>query len=103
MIAVDVQVAEGVDEFADLKIAHVCDEMREQRIARDVEGHSEKGICTSLIKLTMKHATLVNARVSAHDLKLEQRMAWRKGHLVAHARVPAGYDQTARIRIGFNL
>jgi len=52
VIAVYVDVAESMDEFAGFQIADLGDHEREQGIRSDVEGYAEEYICAALIELT---------------------------------------------------
>src|SRR5688572_12242692 len=51
MVLVEVQVAEGVDEFAGGKIANLRHHHGEERIGGDVEGNAEEQVGAALIKL----------------------------------------------------
>ena len=60
VVLVDVVIAECVNELADFQSSDVCDQMSEQCIRADVEGHTEKRISGALIKLAVKHATVLD-------------------------------------------
>src|ERR1017187_5313490 len=51
MVRVQVTVAAGPDELTRLKIALLREQVREQCVGGDIEGHSEKEVCTSLVEL----------------------------------------------------
>ena len=44
VVEVEVRVAEGVDEVADLQVADLRDQVGEQRVRGDVEGHAEEDV-----------------------------------------------------------
>ena len=92
VILVNVQVAEGVNEIADFKSAHVSYEVSKQSVTANVERYAEKGVSTALVELAMK-------RCAIFDLELKQRMARRQGYVVTYARVPTADQQPPRIRI----
>lgn len=87
VIAVQVQVAERVDERAGPQIADLGDHHREQRVRSDVEGNAQEQIRAALIKLATQFPVL--------DEKLEQRVARRQSHLVEFADVPGADDEPA--------
>src|SRR5205085_9589280 len=51
VVVVDVAVATGPDEIADLEVALLREHVREQRVARDVEGDAEEDVGAALIEL----------------------------------------------------
>jgi hypothetical protein len=55
--------------------------MRQQRIRTDVEGHAQKCVGRSLIKLTVKNSRSLN-------LELKQSVTWRQIDVVAFAGIP---------------
>ena len=103
MIAVEMQVAEGVDEFADLQIALVRDEMGQQGIAGDIEGHTEEEIGAALIELTGEppigdielKETMTRGKRHSPGLHVLARTACLVGQI---RRVPGRDHQPARIR-----
>ena len=88
-------IAEGVDEVARLQFAHLRHHHGEQRVARDVERHTEEDIGAALVELARQF--------SICDIKLEESMAGRQRHAVQLAHVPRGDDDAARIRVVFDL
>src|SRR5215204_2391495 len=96
MVAVDVQVAEGVDELARFEPADVREHVRQERVGADVEGDAEEGVGRTLVELAVE-------RAAALDLELEERVARRQINLVRDARVPARDDEAARVRVTPNL
>ena len=56
MVAVEVRVAERVDEVPDLEVAHLRDHVREERVRRDVERHAEEEVARALIELAREPA-----------------------------------------------
>ena len=94
MVGIEVQIPEGVHEFPWAEVADLCDHHQKEGIGRDFEGYSEKNIRAPLVELA--------AQVSFRDVKLEESVAWRQGHLLKLARVPcANYVPTA-VRIFSN-
>src|SRR5690606_4700321 len=51
VVAVNVHVAESVDELAGLKPRHVGDHHRQQRVAGDVERHAQEKVARALVQL----------------------------------------------------
>src|SRR4051794_35367155 len=66
VVPVEMEIAEGVDEFAAREAADLRDHFREQGVARDVEGDAEKKIRAALVKLAAERAIL--------HVKLEERV-----------------------------
>ena len=88
MVLVKMQIAEGVDEFAGAKTAHLRDHHREQRVGRDVERHAEKKIGAALVKLAAELAVL--------DVELKKHVTRRQRHLLPiSAGIPGAHDQAA--------
>src|SRR5690348_7369656 len=83
VVTVDVQIAEGVDEVTDLETADMSDEMRQERIAGDIERNAEERIGRPLVKLAVQCAAIFH-------FELEQRVARGQGDFVAGFGVPAG-------------
>ena len=52
VVAVEMRIAERVDEFANAEIACLRHHMREECVAGNVEWHAEEDIGTSLVQLT---------------------------------------------------
>jgi hypothetical protein len=83
-----------VYEFLWAEVARFGYHHQKECIGRDVEGYSEKNVSTPLVELA--------AQVSFRDVKLEESVAWRQGHLFKLAWVPcANYVPTA-VRIFSN-
>jgi hypothetical protein len=51
MVAVDMAVAAGPDEVADVEVALLREHVREQGVARDVERHAEEDVGAALVEL----------------------------------------------------
>jgi hypothetical protein len=60
---------------------------RQERVAGDVEGHSEEDVARALVELARQLAVL--------DVELKQRVAGRQRHLGRLGRVPRGDDVAA--------
>ena len=69
--------------------------MRQQRVGRDVERHTEENVGAALVELA--------GELPAGDIELEQRVAWGQLHAWDIADVPGRHDQPARIRVAANL
>src|SRR5258706_5268379 len=95
MVGVQMHVTACPDKFAKLEIALLCHDFRQQSIAGDVEWHSQKIICTSLVQLTGK--------LPLSNIKLKKCMAWWQGHVINFGRVPCRYNVSSRVRFGFDL
>ena len=91
VVAVEVGVAEGEDELAREKADDVGDDVGEQCVARYIEREPEEGICAALIDLA--------GQAAAVDVELEQKVAWREGHVGEVADVPGTDDVAARGRV----
>ena len=96
VIAVNVRIAERVDEIADSEPADLRDHVREKRVARDIERHAEEQIRAALIKLTTQLSVPA-------DVKLKQRVTRRERHFVGFAGIPAGNDEAARRGIALDF
>src|SRR5487761_2041266 len=88
-------ITEGVDEISRFQAAHLRHHQGEQGVAGDVERYAQKNIRAALIKLA--------GELAVGDVKLKEGMARREFHFVEFANVPRRNDNTARIRIIFNL
>src|SRR5690554_598187 len=108
VVAVQVAVAEGVDEFAHFQITLLGDHVGQQRVAGDVERNSQEQVGTALVKLTRQ--------LAVGHIELEQAVAWGQGyaalfHVVLRAdgfvgkfgRVPGGDDQAPGVGFGADL
>jgi hypothetical protein len=51
VVAVDVAVAAGPDEVADVQVALLRQHVRQQRVAGDVEGHAQEDVGAALVEL----------------------------------------------------
>ena len=106
MILIDVIIAERVNELANFQPTNMRDQMSQQGIGTDIERHAEKRIGRTLIELTVKQrgtSPTVREGSSLLNLELKQSVTGRQVDVIAFARVPAADDQTARIRIRFDL
>ena len=77
VVAVNVAVATGPDEVADCQAALLRHHVREQRIAGDVEGHTQKNISTALVQLATELAGLAG-HIRRRNVKLEKGVAGRQ-------------------------
>ena len=83
VVVVDVAVAAGPHEVADLEAGHLGDHVGQQRVGRDVERHAEEQVGRALVELA--------GAAAVGDVELEER--------VARARAPsAGCRRRSRPR-----
>ncbi len=95
VIQVQVAVATGPDQFPGLQIALLREQVREQGIAGDVEGHPQEEIRTALIELAGEPA--------AGHIELKERMAGHQAHLLELPDVPSVHDDASRIGVAAQL
>ena len=95
VIVIYVQIAESVDELAQLQMADLRNHHCQERIRRNVERHAQKGVGTALVELARQAAV-------AH-VELEQSVAGRQRHMVDVGHVPSAHNQAARVGVGFYL
>ncbi len=95
VVAVEVGVAEGVDELAGLQAAYLRHHHGEQGIAGDVEGHAEEDVGAALVELAGEEAF--------GYVKLKQGVAGGQRHFVDEGGVPGGYDEAAAVGVAFDL
>ncbi len=82
-------VASRPDEIADLQPCDLGDDAGQERVAGDVEGHTQEHVGTALEQMARE--------LPVHDVELEHDVAWRQWHVVDLIGVPRGHDQSARI------
>src|SRR5256886_7142466 len=92
MIQVQVAVAAGPDELTGLEIALLREQVREQRVAGDVERYAEKHIRAALVELARQ--------APGGHVELEERMAGHEPHALELTHVPGADHDAARIRVG---
>src|SRR6266478_2190014 len=95
MVDVQVAIATGPDEFSDVEVRLLSDEMRQQRVRGDVERHSEKHISAALIELARK--------LLVGDVELEESVARRQAHAGYIANIPRRHDEAPRMGIPADL
>src|SRR6266496_5837947 len=91
VIEIEMAVTTGPHEIADAKIALLRDQVGEQRIGRDVEGHPQENIAAPLVELARQ--------LAAGDVELEQQVAGRKLHPRNVRDVPRRDQEASRVRI----
>ena len=101
MVAVDVAVAAGPDEIADVEVALLGQHVRQQRIARDVERDAEEDVGAALVELAAEPGAA--GRRGGRDVELEEGVARQQRHLRQVGDVPGADDDPARIGIGLEL
>ena len=80
VIAVDVRVAELVDELVRVRVGHARDHVRQQRVRGDVEGHAEPEVGRALVH----EAAELGSRalgLRQRDVELAEHVAGRQRHL----------------------
>ena len=95
VVLIDVRVAEGVHEVAWLETAHLRHHHREQRIAGNVERHSEEYVGRALVELAREFAV--------GDIELEQAVARRQRHVLNFGGIPCRHQQATAVRVLLNL
>ena len=95
VVAVEVGVAEGVDELAGREAAYLRRHHGEQGIAGDVEGYAEEDVGAALVELA--------GEAAFGHVKLKQGVAGGQRHFVDEGGVPGGYDEAAAVGIAFDL
>src|SRR5262245_29647185 len=84
VIAIEVGIAERVDELARLQIGHLGDHLGQQGVGRDVERHTEEDVARALVELA--------GQPPLGAAEPDQRMAWRQRHPVQIGDVPRADD-----------
>ena len=97
MVAVQVEVTEGVHELGCLVTADLGKHHGQQGIGRNVEGHAQEHVGTTLVKLATELA-LAGLPYTAH-VELEKAVAGRQGHLVHFGHVPGAHQMPPGIGI----
>ena len=93
VVAVQVHVATGPYEIAELQIADLGNHVGEQGVAGNVERNPQKCIATALVELA--------AQLAVGDIELEQTVAGRQGHLIDERRIPCAHDVATTVGILF--
>src|ERR1700730_5668954 len=83
--------AAGPYEVSDTKIGLLRDQVRQQSVRRDVEGHAQKDIGAALVELARE--------LTRGHIELEKRVARRQLHAGELADVPRRDDQPPRVRV----
>ena len=96
MVVVDVAVTTRPDQIADVEVALLREHVREQRVARDVERHSEEDVCASLVDLAAEPAAVAWLD-AATDVELEQRVTGQERHLRQIGDIPGAHDDPPRV------
>ena len=95
VVHVEVEIAEGVDEFLRLQAAYLRDHHGEKGVRGDVEGDSQKKIRAALVELA--------AEFAVGDIELDESMAGSEGHLVDLSGIPGADDVAAAVRVLFQI
>ena len=101
VVAVEVEIAEGVDEIAGLVIADLGDEVGEECVGGDVEGYAEEQIRAALVELAGQAGFAVSIFKWLVDVELEKQVAGRECHVRHLADVPCGDDVAAGVGVAF--
>ena len=91
MVAVDVRVSGGVDEFSGLQAANLSYHHGEEGVGGNIEGNAQEHIRTALIQLAGK--------LSVCHIELEKAVAGRQSHLIHFSGIPGAYQHAAGIRV----
>ncbi len=95
VVVVDVRVAARPNKLTQLQIALVRDHHRQQRVAGDVERHTQEHVRTALVQLA--------GQLPVYHVELEQRVAGRKRRSRDELRVPCRHNVTTRVRVCLDL
>ncbi len=76
--------------------------MGEERITRDVEGHPEKDVRTTLVQLAAETTTTTGLCGWRH-VELEEGVAGHQGHLGQLGHVPGAHDDAAAVGVLLEL
>lgn len=91
VVAIQVQVAEGVHELAGPQARHLRHHHAQQGVGGDVEGDAQEAVGRALVEL--------QAQAAVADVELEQGVAWGQVHAVDLAGVPGRDDDAARLGV----
>lgn len=92
VIGVEVQIAEGVDEFAGFVSADLRDHHGEKRVGGDVEGHPEEKVGAALVELAAEAGSF---GIGVVDVKLKKEMAGWQGHFLNLGDIPCGNEMAS--------
>ena len=95
MVAVKMGITTGPDKIAHFQIALLRHHVDQQRIAGNVKRQAEEHVTGALIELA--------GELAVSDIELEERVARCQRHFIQLADVPGGNDDSARVRIVFQL
>lgn len=104
MVSVQMHVSEGMDEFMCDHAGDLRDHHGEQGIGGDIEGHTQKYVCTALVQLAAELTPgFAFRQIGGRRIKLEQAVAGAEGHFWKISYVPGIDDQPPGIGIAFEL
>ncbi len=95
VVAVQVGIPAGPDEVAHFQVALLRHHMHQQRIAGDVERQAEEHVAWALVQLA--------GELAVCHVELEKCVARCQRHFVQLTHVPRRNDDTARVRVIFQL
>src|SRR5690606_32514556 len=95
MIIINMNIAKTVDIISHFQFANLRYHHQQKGKTCNIKRYSQKNIGTSLVQLKRKF--------SVGNIKLEHRMTGRQSHVWNFGDIPCGNDQSAGIRIFFNL
>ena len=73
VVPINVSVTERMDQLTGLKLTHLRDHHRQERVARDVEGDTQEEVGRALIELA--------AQPTLSDVELDKGVTRRERHL----------------------
>ena len=94
MIVVDVAVAPGPDEIANIQVALLREHVGQQGVTGDVEGHAQKDIGAALVELATQFASGAWCGGRGH-VKLKEGVAGHQGHAGQVGHIPGAHDDAA--------
>ena len=95
VVGVEVQVAEGMDEFLGAEIAHLSDHHGQEGVGCDVEGDAEEDVGTALVELATEFAV--------GDIELEKGVTGRERHVLDFAGIPCANDVAAAVGVALEI
>ena len=87
MIRVKVRIPKAMDEVTCLVTENLRNHHREERLARNIEGNTQKEVGASLIELAGEPGA---SPVCLVNIELKEKVAGRKGHLINLSHIPRG-------------
>src|SRR6185295_11880011 len=91
MVLVNMVIAERVNKLANFKPTHMRDQMHQQGVRADIEGHAKERVGGTLIELAVQYPRI--------HFELKQGVAGRQVYVISLARIPTRHDQAPRVGV----